>query len=29
MEVTRALSLGRRLLREHGLDDWTIVADRA
>ena len=29
MEVTRALALGRRLLREHGLDDWTIVADRA
>ncbi|MFQ6170449.1 SprT-like domain-containing protein [Oryzobacter sp. R7] len=29
MEVTRALTLGRRLLREHGLDDWTIVADRA
>lgn len=29
MEVTRALGLGRRLLREHGLDDWTIVADRA
>ncbi len=29
MEVTRALSTGRRLLREHGLDDWTIVADRA
>ena len=29
MEVTRALSAGRRLLREHGLDDWTIVADRA
>ena len=29
MEVTRALAVGRRLLREHGLDDWTIVADRA
>lgn len=29
MEVTRALTVGRRLLREHGLDDWTIVADRA
>ena len=29
MEVTRALATGRRLLREHGLDDWTIVADRA
>ena len=29
MEMTRALGLGRRLLREHGLDDWTIVADRA
>jgi SprT-like family len=29
MEITRALAVGRRLLREHGLDDWTIVADRA
>ena len=29
MEVTRALATGRRLLREHGLDGWTIVADRA
>lgn len=29
MEVTQALAVGRRLLREHGLDDWTIVADRA
>ena len=29
MEVTRALAEGRRLLRDHGLDDWTIVADRA
>jgi hypothetical protein len=29
MEITRALATGRRLLREHGLDDWTIVADRA
>lgn len=29
MEVTKALALGRRLLREHGLDDWSIVADRA
>lgn len=29
MEVTRALATGRRLLREHGLHDWTIVADRA
>jgi hypothetical protein len=29
MEVTRALATGRRLLSEHGLDDWTIVADRA
>ena len=29
MEVTKALATGRRLLREHGLDDWTIVADRA
>jgi SprT-like family len=29
MEVSKALAVGRRLLREHGLDDWTIVADRA
>jgi predicted SprT family Zn-dependent metalloprotease len=29
VEVTLALATGRRLLREHGLDDWTIVADRA
>lgn len=29
MEVTQALAVGRRLLREHGLHDWTIVADRA
>jgi hypothetical protein len=29
MEVSRALVLGRRLLREHGLEGWTIVADRA
>jgi hypothetical protein len=29
MEITRALAVGRRLLSEHGLDDWTIVADRA
>jgi len=29
MEMTRALSTGRRLLREHGLHDWTIVPDRA
>jgi len=29
MDVSRALTVGRRLLREHGLDDWTIVADRA
>lgn len=29
MEMARALATGRRLLREHGLDDWTIVADRA
>ena len=29
MEVTRALATGRRLLREHGLHDWSIVADRA
>ena len=29
MQVATALATGRRLLREHGLDDWTIVADRA
>lgn len=29
MEITVALATGRRPLREHGLDDWTIVADRA
>jgi len=26
VEVPRALAEGRRLLRDHGLDDWTIVA---
>lgn len=29
MEVTTALAMGRRLLREHGLDGWQIVADGA
>lgn len=29
MEVTKALAMGRSLLREHGLDGWHIVADRA
>lgn len=29
MEITAALALGRRLLREHGLDDWRVVADHA
>ncbi len=29
MEVQQALAMGRRLLREHGLDGWTVVADRA
>jgi predicted SprT family Zn-dependent metalloprotease len=29
MQVSAALATGRRLLREHGLDDWSIVADRA
>jgi predicted SprT family Zn-dependent metalloprotease len=29
MEITAALSLGRRLLREHGLGDWSIRTDRA
>lgn len=29
MEVSMALATGRRLLREHGLHDWSIVADRA
>ncbi|WP_240917889.1 SprT family zinc-dependent metalloprotease [Phycicoccus sp. HDW14] len=29
MEVQQALAMGRRLLREHGLDGWSIVADRA
>ncbi len=29
MEVTRALAMGRALLREHGLDGWQVVADRA
>ncbi|NHA66822.1 SprT-like domain-containing protein [Phycicoccus flavus] len=29
MEVGHAVALGRRLLREHGLEGWTVVADRA
>ncbi len=29
MEMTIALALGRRLLREHGLDDWRLIADDA
>ena len=29
MEITAALALGRRLLREHSLDDWRVVADHA
>ncbi|MGG5257556.1 SprT-like domain-containing protein [Phycicoccus avicenniae] len=29
MEVQQALAMGRRLMREHGLDGWSIVADRA
>jgi hypothetical protein len=29
MEVTAAVALGRALLREHGLDGWQVVVDRA
>ncbi|MGB7817670.1 MAG: SprT-like domain-containing protein [Ornithinibacter sp.] len=29
MEMTKALAMGRRLLREHDLGGWTVVADRA
>ncbi|EAP98589.1 phage-related protein [Janibacter sp. HTCC2649] len=29
MEITPALALGRRLLREHGLEHWSITTDRA
>ncbi|MBM6404151.1 SprT-like domain-containing protein [Phycicoccus sp. CSK15P-2] len=29
MEISKALALGRALLTEHGLDGWTVVADRA
>ena len=29
MDVTRALAMGRALLREHGLEDWTLTTDRA
>jgi hypothetical protein len=29
MEVTKALAMGRSLMREHGLEGWRLVADRA
>ena len=29
MDLTDAAALGRRLLDQHGLDDWTLVFDRA
>ncbi|WP_035918624.1 SprT-like domain-containing protein [Knoellia sinensis] len=29
MEMTAALALGRRLLREHGLEHWSVTSDRA
>jgi predicted SprT family Zn-dependent metalloprotease len=29
MDISSALALGRRLLREHGLEHWTITTDRA
>ena len=29
MEVGKAVAMGRALLREHGLEDWTVVTDRA
>ncbi|MGL4742878.1 MAG: SprT-like domain-containing protein [Dermatophilaceae bacterium] len=29
MEITRALALGNSLVRQHGLDGWVVVADRA
>lgn len=29
MEISPALALGRRLLREHGLEHWTVTTDRA
>ncbi|KRE61560.1 SprT-like domain-containing protein [Nostocoides sp. Soil756] len=29
MEVQHALAMGRRLVAEHGLDGWSVVADRA
>ena len=29
MDMTQALSLARRLMAEHGLEGWTVVADRA
>lgn len=29
MEIGRALAMGRGLVREHGLEGWTVVADRA
>ncbi len=29
MEVQHAIAMGRRLVREHGLDGWSVVVDRA
>lgn len=29
MEISAALALGRRLLREHGLEHWSVTTDRA
>lgn len=29
MEISTALALGRRLLREHGLEHWSVTTDRA
>jgi predicted SprT family Zn-dependent metalloprotease len=29
MDISSAIALGRRLLREHGLEHWTITTDRA
>lgn len=29
MEISPALALGRRLLREHGLEHWSVTTDRA
>ena len=28
MDLQQALAMGRRLVREHGLDGWTVVADQ-